>query len=151
MASDCQTFTPLRNVHVHRLASGDLKCPLTHSMQSQVYFVPGQPAAAICTDQEAREEMEILCKGVEAICALETLTCGSSILKRDCIGGSTKDCEAAFAAGRTYALCSMKRIRVSWRLCLMRSSRRLQACRTDSLHDAGDCARGGSNQSACLV
>jgi len=42
-----------------------------HSMQSQVYVVPGEPAVAILTDQEAQEEMEILCTGVEAICALE--------------------------------------------------------------------------------
>ena len=42
-----------------------------HSMQSQVYVVPGEPAVAILTDQEAREEMEILCRGAEAICALE--------------------------------------------------------------------------------
>jgi hypothetical protein len=42
-----------------------------HSMQCQVYVVPGEPAVAILTDQEAQEEMEILCSGAEAICALE--------------------------------------------------------------------------------
>ena len=42
-----------------------------HNMQSQVYFVPGKPAVAIWTDQEAQEEMKTSCKGVEAICALE--------------------------------------------------------------------------------
>ncbi len=42
-----------------------------HSMQSQVYSIPGEPAVAIWTDQEAQEEMEISCKGGEAIRSLE--------------------------------------------------------------------------------
>ncbi|DBA73586.1 hypothetical protein WJX77_009352 [Trebouxia sp. C0004] len=42
-----------------------------HSMQSQVYFIPGALAVAMWTDQEAQEEMEIPCKGVEAIHSLE--------------------------------------------------------------------------------
>ncbi|DBA66819.1 TPA: hypothetical protein ACH3X2_001955 [Trebouxia sp. C0005] len=44
-----------------------------HNMQSQVYFAPGQPAAAIWIDQEAKKRMEISCKEADAIYALEKL------------------------------------------------------------------------------